>query len=99
LSNNQERLFGLDPASFSSMDPFTTALDPVAGTISYTRRATPWEIAYGVWTSTDLETWTEDAGALQSASAPVDDVETVTVTISPALLSEPRLFLRVGAAE
>jgi hypothetical protein len=99
LSNNQERLFGLDPASFSSVDPFTTVLDPVAGTISYTRRATPWEIAYTVWTSTDLETWTEDAGALQSAGAPVDDIETVTVTISPALLSEARLFLRVGAAE
>lgn len=99
LSNNQERLFGLDPTSSSSMDPFTAPLDPEAGTFSYSRRATPWEITYTVWTSSDLETWTEDPGAIQTAGTPLGWVETVVVTLSPALMSGTRLFVRMGAEE
>ena len=99
LSNNQERLFGLDPTSSSSMDPFTAPLDPEAGTFSYSRRATPWEITYTVWTSSDLETWTEDPGAIQTAGTPLGWVETVVVTLNPALLRGTRLFVRMGAEE
>ena len=52
---------------------------------------------FTVWTSTDLTTWTQDTGAVQTSGAPVAGIETVTVDLSPALLSQPRLFVRLCA--
>jgi hypothetical protein len=71
----------------------------MAGTVTYTRR-TPSLTGYHytVWISTDLEHWTEDTGAGQTPGTPVADVETVLVTLSPALWNEPQLFVRIRAA-
>jgi hypothetical protein len=53
-----------------------------------------------IWYSTDLDNWFEDTGASQTPSAPdANDVETVAVTLTPALLAGPKLFVRVQAAE
>ena len=37
-------------------------------------------------------------GSVQTPGAPVADVETVTVTLSPALLTNAKLFVRLRAA-
>jgi hypothetical protein len=97
LSNEMERLFGLDPMSANSRNPITTALDPASGTFSYTRRTQSLiGMDYPVWVSTDLEEWFRDFNATQTPGPPSNDVETVDVEISPALLTEPKLFLRMG---
>ncbi len=98
LSNDDERLFGLDPRNAGSRNPISTPLDPAAGTFSYTRRTQSLTgQSYPVWFSTDLEEWYRDIHATQTPGAPLNDVETVDVAINPALLAEPRLFLRLGA--
>lgn len=95
LTNWQELAWGLDPTSNSSLNPIT--LDLAAGTFSYTRRdPTLTGMNYTVWSSTDLLTWTEDAGAIQTPGGPADGVETVVVTLSRTLLSGTRLFVRMG---
>ncbi|MCF7732773.1 MAG: hypothetical protein K9N23_13875, partial [Akkermansiaceae bacterium] len=100
LNNDQERAFGLDPTSGSSVNPITVPLDAGAGTFSYTRRNPALSgLTYTVWTSTDLATWTEDAGADQNDGGATTDVQTVAVTLTPGLLSTPELFVRVQAAE
>ena len=43
--------------------------------------------------------WTQDTGAVQSPGAPVAEVETVSVNLSPALLTQPRLFVRMRASQ
>jgi hypothetical protein len=43
--------------------------------------------------------WTEDTAAVMTPGSPVDEVETVAVTLSPILLAEPRLFFQVRAVE
>jgi len=100
MTNQQEFAFGLDPTSGASVNPIAVALDKATGMFSYTRRATPAStgLAYTVLTSTDLQTWTPDAGATEGTPATVGEVETVPVTLSASLLSEPRLFVRVQAA-
>ena len=99
LTNFQEYAFGLDPTSGSSVSPITVPLDKASGTFKYTRRATPATtgLTYTVWTSTDLVHWTEDAGAGASVTTS-GDVETVTFTPSPELLTELKLFVRVTAS-
>ena len=99
LTNNQERLFGLDPTDPSSVNPVIVPLDAAAGMLSFTRRdpaLTGYD--YEIWTSTDLVEWSIDTGAILTPAAPVNDVETVAVELSPALLDEPRLFVRIGAS-
>ncbi|MEI8039100.1 MAG: immunoglobulin domain-containing protein [Verrucomicrobiota bacterium] len=97
MTNQQEYAFGLDPRYGSSANPITVPLDPATGTFSYTRRATPATtgLAYTVLTSTDLVTWTPDAGTAESITTS-GDVQTVTFTVShPA--ANGKLFLRVAA--
>ena len=53
---------------------------------------------YSVWYSTDLSTWTEDTGAVLGTPSVSGAVETLPVTISSKLLSEPALFVRVKAS-
>jgi alpha-galactosidase len=98
--NDHERLWGLNPTNALSRNPFTSTSGLAAGTFSYTRRAVALSgLSYTVWTSTNLTTWAQDTGAVQTPGAPVAEVETVTVNLSPALLSGPRLFVRMRAAQ
>ena len=97
MNNQQEFAFGLDPRFGSSVNPITQQLDHATGTFSYTRRATPATtgLTYTVLTSTDLVTWTPDAGTAESI-ATSGDVQTVTFTVTnPAV--NGRLFVRVTA--
>ena len=101
LSNEEERVWGFDPTDAASQGPIVELLGP-AGSFRYTRRdPTLTGLSYTVWTSPDLQAWSEDTGALQETTpdTPVPDVETVDVTLSPALLEEARLFFRVRAAD
>ncbi len=99
LTNDQERLFGLDPTDPASINPIVVPLDAATGTLSFTRRdPTLTGAIYRVWVSTDLMDWQVDQGAVLAPGALVDDVETVSVEISEDLLDEPRLFIRIEAA-
>ncbi|MCU0796079.1 MAG: autotransporter-associated beta strand repeat-containing protein [Akkermansiaceae bacterium] len=99
LTNEEEYAFGLIPNSGSSVNPIVVPFDKTTGTFSYTRRATPTStgLSYTVWTSTDLGTWTQDTGATEGTITTSGEVQTVPVTISPSLLSNPRLFIQVRA--
>jgi hypothetical protein len=98
VSNDNERLFGLDPTDPSSLNPISIPLDAAAGTFSFTRRDDALTGRFSsVETSTDLMMWTKDNGAVLQAGAPDGDgVETVAATLSPGLLSAPKLFIRVA---
>jgi len=94
LSNQQEYAFGLDPTKGSSVNPIKVPFDKSTGTFSFTRGATT-GFTYKVWTSTNLLTWNEDTGAVQTPGATVNGVQTVDVTVSPGLLASLKLFVRV----
>jgi len=99
LTNDQERIFGLDPTDPASVDPIVVPLDAATGTLSFTRRdpALTGILRYQVWYSTDLAGWQTDDDAVLTPGAVVDEVQTVAVKISDDLLDEPRLFLRISA--
>ena len=100
LSNQQEFAFGLDPSSATSLNPITAPLNKTTGMFTYTRRDPAVSgLTYTVMTSTNLSTWVTDAGASasQTVVATHGDVQTVTVTLSGAPLSAPKLFVRVKA--
>jgi autotransporter-associated beta strand protein len=101
LTNFEEYAFGLIPNSGASVNPITVPLNKTTGTFSYTRRATPstTELSYSIWYSTTLEagSWIEDSGASQGAAALNGEVETVPVTLSSGLLTNPKLFIQVRA--
>ncbi len=102
LTNFEEYAFGLDPTGSSEVNPIVVPLDKATGKFRYTRRATPTTtgLTYTVWTSTDLATWTEDAGATlsQSVTGTVGEVETVEATLTGGLqLAQPKLFIQVRA--
>lgn len=100
IDNTGERIWGLDPTSAHSNSPYTLPLD-LTGTLTYTRRAPHLTgLTYTVWTTTDLKTWTRDTTAIQQPStADANGVESVTVTLSPALTGSPRLWLRLQASD
>ena len=67
---------------------------------SYTRRATPalTGLTYTVLTSTNLVTWTPDAGAVAESVVTTGGVQTVTFTLAnPAVNGQ--LFVRVKASQ
>lgn len=97
-TNQQEYAFDLNPTSGSSVNPIRMPLDASVGTFGYARRDPALTgLAYTVWTSTNLITWTIDAGAVQTPDAPVNGVELVSVTLSSPLLTSPQLFVRINA--
>lgn len=97
LSNDFERLFGLDPTDPNSRNPISVAMDPATGQFSYTRRTQSLTgKTYKVWYSTNLNNWFEDTSAQQSAGVPTNGVETVAVTLHSSLLLEDRLFITVS---
>lgn len=99
LSNDEERIWGLDPASNTSNNPYVELLSP-EGTFQYTRRNPALSgLTYSISTSTDLQTWTEDLTAIQqSLSAEDAEVEIIQVTLS-AQAGSDSLFTRIEAQE
>ena len=100
MTNDHERIWGLDPTSTASANPITnTAALRSNGNLTYTRRtSTLTGMTFTVWTSPDLSTWTQDTGATQTVNSTTNNVQTVTIKISNALLTQPKLFVRVRAA-
>jgi hypothetical protein len=97
--NDHERIWGLNPTNAASRNPFTSTSNLAAGNFSYIRRSRSLTgLSYTVWTSTNLTTWAQDTGAVQTPGAAVAEVETVAVSLSPEQLTGPQLFVRVRAA-
>lgn len=101
LTNREEWIWGLDPTSGSHASATPTVVDPATGSFSYTRRDDALTgLDYSIWYSSDLGHWLNDTGAQQVAGEPdATHVETVVFTLSPQLRTEPRIFVRVQAAE
>lgn len=101
MTNDQERIFGLDPTNGASANPIIVPLAATAGTFSYIRRNPSLTgRTFKVWTSINLQTWVEDTTAIQNPSTPdVNGVQSVAVTLSPGQLTAPSLFVRVQAVE
>jgi hypothetical protein len=97
LSNFAEYAFGLDPRNGSSTSPYLTLPNPTNNTLTYSRRKTSLSgLTYQVWFSTNLTTWEQDGGAIQSATAiPGTDNESVQVTLSAEHLNAGRIFVRI----
>ena len=96
MTNQQEFAFGLDPTKGSSCDPITMALNQATGKFSYTRLAAS-GLAYHVFTSTNLQTWAEEAYPVNETVSDPDlsGVVTAEVTVA-ALPADGRLFVRVA---
>jgi autotransporter-associated beta strand protein len=98
VTNFEEYAFGLNPTSGSSVSS-VTAPNKTAGTFTYTRRKPSLTgLTYTYKSSTTLAGWSAFTQVSESSNSG-DPVETITVTIPAALLTEPKLFLRVEAAE
>lgn len=100
VTNFEEYAFGLDPTGGSSVNPIASQLDKSNGKFSYTRRLSSLPdsaLDYSVWFSTDLVTWTEDTGATEGEPVLNGEVETVEVTLTGTLLTNPKLFIQVRA--
>jgi fibronectin-binding autotransporter adhesin len=98
LSNFEEYAFGLDPTSGSEVNAIAVPIDKTTGTFSYTRRTQSLTtLTYSVWYSTNLSDWSEDTEAVEGTPAVNGEVETVPVTVNPALLTNTKLFFQVRA--
>ena len=98
LSNDYERIFGMNPTDPGSSSPYWSGFDSDNGSIGYTRRLKSLiNMNYKVWYSTGLANWFEDNAALQTPESVSNDVEFMGVSIDPLLLSQPKLFVRVTA--
>jgi hypothetical protein len=98
ISNEQERIWGLNPTNAASKKIFTFTATLKNGLFSYTRRDPALTgLSYTVWTSTNLVNWTQDALAEQTPVATVNQVQTVNVTVSPGRLNNQGLYMRVRA--
>jgi hypothetical protein len=100
MTNNEKRIWGLDPTSGASLQPVTAIPNPASLTITYTRRDPALTgMNFSVWTSTDLDSWTHDASAVQTpATADAHHVEIVNVTLSIAPPEGGKLFIQVRAS-
>ena len=94
MNNQTEYAFGLNPTNASSANPITASLDG-SGQFTYQRNATS-GLTYTVWTSTDLQTWTEETDATQTPGTVANGVEQVTVLLA-ASPEGGKLFVRVQA--
>lgn len=98
LSNDFERIFGMNPTDSASSSPYRAGFDRATGSLGYTRRIQSLvNMKYKVWYSTDLIEWFEDNAALQTSESVTNDVEFMGVSIDPVLLNQPELFVRVAA--
>jgi hypothetical protein len=95
LTNEFEYRFGLNPTSGASATPITVGLSAQDGTFTYTRRNPDLsKVAYIIETSTDLATWSADAGAVQTVVSTTGNIQTVKVQTAAAPAGG-RLFVRV----
>jgi hypothetical protein len=99
LSNFAEYAFGIDPRDSGSVRTVIMVALKNSGSLTYTRRKNSLtNLSYTVWTSTDLDDWTEDTAASQNASSiPGTENESVEVLVSPERLGAERLFVRIAA--
>ena len=100
LSNNEERVWGLDPASASSNNPYARQLDET-GTFQYTRRNPDLTgLTFSIWSSTDLVDWSEDLGATQTSTQSAADAEVQTVDVTlDRYIGADAVFIRIQASE
>jgi hypothetical protein len=99
LTNFEEYAFGLDPRNSGSVRTVIMVVLKDSGSLTYTRRKRSLSsMNYKVWTSTNLNDWTEDTTASQTATAiPGTENESVEVLVSPERLGADRLFVRIAA--
>jgi hypothetical protein len=96
LTNNQERIWGLDPTSGSTPTPITLQLDPATRFFTYTRRLKSLTgIDYTYQWSDSLNGWNDFTPASETASGE-NPVESVTVEV-PAGIMGPKFFVQVVA--
>ncbi len=101
LSNFDEYAFGLDPTGGSEVNPIVSQLNKATGQFTYTRRLqSKTRLTYTVRSSTTLATneWADlvkDTDYTESVS-PSGDIETVTITLTPAPTAT-KLFIQVRA--
>lgn len=96
MNNFHEFAFGLDPTSAVSSSAVTAPLDKLGKRFRYTRLAAS-SLAYTVWTSPDLQTWSGPVTVTENILATDGNgIETVEVTLTnpPAWES---MFVRVRA--
>ena len=97
-TNYEEYAFGQNPKNGASANPVSISPSISGGTFSYTRRKSSLTgLSYSVWYSNSLDpgSWMKDNGAVEGTPVPDGEIETVTVTLSSALLSSPKLFIQV----
>jgi polysaccharide export outer membrane protein len=102
LTNLAEYAFGLDPESGASAQPITSMPSSVTGAFTYTRRKPALtNFNHSVWWSATLASgsWLKDPGAAESILSTDGDVEAVQVTLSPSLLSNSKVFVRISATK
>ena len=97
-SNRIEYIFGQNPGAPSG-NPVAFLSAASGPNLTYTRRKRSLSgLTYSVWTSTNLSGWTEDTGAVQTATAITGtDNESVDVTLSAGIMNADRLFIRIKA--
>ena len=98
MTNFEEYSFGLDPRNGSSCNPIIVPFDRSTGTFTYTRRdpALGTNLAYSVWTSTDLAHWSETSATQTAGATDSNGVQPVVVTMTPPP-SGSKLFIQVHA--
>lgn len=101
MSNEDERIWGLDPTKATSRNPIQFDASLNTGSFAYTRRDPALTgHNYSVWTSTNLADWDEDTGAQQIPGDPDENgVQSVETILSPELLDEPTLFIQMRSSE
>ena len=98
--NRFEYAFGLTPTSASSLNPVSIPAGAAVGQLNYTRRTASLSgLTYSVRTSGNLSLWTTDTTATQTIISTVGSIETVRVTLSPALLTNGKLFVVIRTNE
>jgi hypothetical protein len=98
VDNRSEYAFGLDPADGRSRSPYTAMLDPKSATFGYTRRNPSLTgLTYRIWTSSDLNHWTEDPGAIQTTTDTGANQSVTVMLGDPPAPAAARFFVRVSA--
>jgi hypothetical protein len=99
MDNWSEFAFGLDPDDAASVNPITAGLRRTTASFSYSRRDPLLTgLIYKVWTSPDLDAWTEDDAVVETVVDLGDGKQSVTITLGAgAPLAAERLFVRVTA--
>ncbi|MGI9240453.1 MAG: hypothetical protein ACR2RV_06600, partial [Verrucomicrobiales bacterium] len=98
IANQSEYAFALNPTDSSSANPYPSPLSS-DGVFVYTRRnplTNDTGLSYRYEYSSDLQNWMDGSSFTESGDGGAE-VETVEVTIPPALLSELEIFVRVIA--